>query len=73
MAHALQLTTIAEGVETDEQAQFLGLHGCDMVQGYRYCRPVEPEQAFEWIQARRGLPSASSTPSEPAAALAHSS
>lgn len=72
MAHALQLTTIAEGVETDEQAQFLGLHGCDMVQGYRYCRPVEPEQAFEWIQARRGWPSASSTPSEPAAALAHS-
>ncbi|HSI57077.1 MAG TPA: EAL domain-containing protein, partial [Ideonella sp.] len=51
MAHALNLTTIAEGVETEEQAQFLRAHGCDMVQGYRYCRPVVPEAALAWMLA----------------------
>ena len=65
MAHALQLTTIAEGVETQEQALFLGLHGCDMVQGYRYCRPVPPEQAFEWVQARRLAPTPEPMPLAP--------
>jgi len=52
MAHALNLTTIAEGVETDEQAKFLRSHGCDMVQGYRYCRPMVPEAALAWMMAK---------------------
>ena len=56
MAHALQLTTIAEGVETQEQALFLGLHGCDMVQGYRYCRPQPPAAALAWVRARLAAP-----------------
>ncbi|HEV8688745.1 MAG TPA: EAL domain-containing protein [Ideonella sp.] len=53
MAHALQLTTIAEGVETDEQASFLRAQGCDVMQGYRFCRPVDAPAAQAWIQARR--------------------
>jgi EAL domain-containing protein (putative c-di-GMP-specific phosphodiesterase class I) len=53
MAHALQLTTIAEGVETDVQASFLRAQGCDMMQGYRFCRPVDAGAAQAWIQARR--------------------
>ena len=52
MAHALHLSTIAEGVENDEQARFLRSHGCDNVQGYRYCRPVDAAAAAEWIRAR---------------------
>ena len=47
MAHALHLSTIAEGVENDEQARFLRSHGCDNVQGYRYCRPVDAAAAAE--------------------------
>ncbi|SDX43054.1 PAS domain S-box-containing protein/diguanylate cyclase (GGDEF) domain-containing protein [Allochromatium warmingii] len=36
---ALGLMTIAEGVETEEQAEFLRRHGCRQVQGYLYGRP----------------------------------
>ncbi|MTW21225.1 EAL domain-containing protein [Allochromatium palmeri] len=36
---ALGLITIAEGVETEEQAEFLRRHGCRQVQGYLYGRP----------------------------------
>jgi len=52
MARALHLSTIAEGVENDEQARFLRAHGCDAVQGYRYCRPIEPAAALQWILLR---------------------
>lgn len=40
---ALGLITIAEGVETEEQAEFLRRHGCRQVQGYLYGRPQPPE------------------------------
>jgi diguanylate cyclase (GGDEF)-like protein/PAS domain S-box-containing protein len=53
MAHALQLTTIAEGVETDVQATFLRAQGCDAMQGYRFCRPLEADAATDWIDKRR--------------------
>lgn len=63
MAHALKLTTIAEGVETDEQAAFLRAHGCDMVQGYHFCRPIVAEAAHAWILERDAseLPSMADT------------
>jgi len=50
MARALRLTTIAEGVETDEQAAFLQSHGCEAAQGYRFCKPLPPEEAQAWVQ-----------------------
>lgn len=40
MAHALHLTVVAEGVETDEQAQLLSALGCDEAQGFLFSRPV---------------------------------
>jgi diguanylate cyclase (GGDEF)-like protein/PAS domain S-box-containing protein len=55
MARALHLSTIAEGVENDEQARFLRAHGCDTVQGFRYCRPIEPDVALQWILARNRI------------------
>ena len=44
MAHALGISTIAEGVETPSQAQRLVELGCDAVQGYLFSRPVRAEQ-----------------------------
>lgn len=40
MAHSLGMTTIAEGVETLEQLEFLRAHGCDQIQGYYFSRPL---------------------------------
>jgi EAL domain-containing protein (putative c-di-GMP-specific phosphodiesterase class I) len=40
IAKKLNLTTVAEGVETAEQAMFLLETGCDYAQGYYYSRPV---------------------------------
>jgi diguanylate cyclase (GGDEF)-like protein/PAS domain S-box-containing protein len=45
LGHTLQLTVIAEGVETDAQLAFLRDNGCDEAQGYLYSRPV-PEGEF---------------------------
>ena len=40
MAHALRLTTVAEGVETEEQARVLRLLRCDQMQGYLISKPL---------------------------------
>ncbi len=40
LGHTLQLSVIAEGVETDAQLDFLRDYGCDEVQGYLFSRPV---------------------------------
>jgi diguanylate cyclase (GGDEF)-like protein/PAS domain S-box-containing protein len=45
LASALDLTVVAEGVETQAQADWLRSHGCPIAQGYRFGRP-EPESAF---------------------------
>lgn len=42
MAHSLGLKVVAEGVETDDQFQFLRNHECDLVQGYLLGRPMAP-------------------------------
>ncbi|MCP8899698.1 putative bifunctional diguanylate cyclase/phosphodiesterase [Gilvimarinus xylanilyticus] len=44
MAQTLSLSVVAEGVETEEQAQFLQSHGCDVLQGYWLGHPVPIEQ-----------------------------
>lgn len=46
MAHSLGLKTIAEGVETIEQLDYLRGQGCDEIQGYYYSKPLSTE-AFE--------------------------
>jgi EAL domain-containing protein (putative c-di-GMP-specific phosphodiesterase class I) len=44
MANSLQLQTIAEGVETLEQASRLAAAGCDLAQGYYYSSPLPAEE-----------------------------
>jgi EAL domain-containing protein (putative c-di-GMP-specific phosphodiesterase class I) len=40
LAHSLQLKTVAEGVETEDQRDFLAHHMCAEMQGYLFARPV---------------------------------
>lgn len=49
MAHSLSMSVVAEGVETDDQAQFLRGQGCDEMQGNWLSRPLDLEQASELL------------------------
>lgn len=40
LAKSLEFTTIAEGVEDEKQLSFLRQHGCDLIQGYYFSRPI---------------------------------
>ncbi|MDO4540236.1 MAG: EAL domain-containing protein [Syntrophomonadaceae bacterium] len=44
LARELRLSTVAEGVETREQLEFLRENGCDMVQGFFFSGPVPAEE-----------------------------
>ena len=49
MAHALKLELVAEGVETDWDAQFLSAAGYDYAQGFRYSRALPADKCLGWI------------------------
>jgi diguanylate cyclase (GGDEF)-like protein len=50
LSHDLGLRFVAEGVETKGQAKYLSDNGCDVLQGYYFCRPVPAAAAFSFIQ-----------------------
>ena len=53
LAHALGLTTIAEGVETFAQLAELRAIGCEQGQGYLWSRPLPADRAGRWIDEHR--------------------
>ena len=44
LAHILRLEVVAEGVETQEQYNYLRQIGCNKVQGYYLSRPIPAEE-----------------------------
>jgi len=48
LAKALHLTVVAEGVETEQQREFLKRLGCDSLQGYLLGKPMAAEKLAGW-------------------------
>ena len=48
LAHSLELSVTAEGVETEAQLHLLCDLGCDVAQGYWIAEPLEPESLGQW-------------------------
>ena len=51
LAHQLELTVVAEGVEDDETARILRDCGCDAAQGYLFSLPIALDRLLEILQA----------------------
>jgi len=63
LGHSLDMVTVAEGVETQEQADMLLGLGCELAQGWLYGRPMPAESIPDWI-ASVGHPVSTRTPVE---------
>ncbi len=53
LAHAMRLTVVAEGVETQAEAHLLQAMGCDRIQGYLTGRPASAETIASLLEPRR--------------------
>ena len=52
MGRSLQIKTVAEGVETEEQVALLRTLGCDLIQGFVVREPMEAAELARWVRAR---------------------
>ena len=50
MAKALNMSTLTEGVETEEAYQFLRENGCEQIQGYLFGRPMPDKELYEKVK-----------------------
>lgn len=50
MARRLNITAVAEGVETRADWNLLGELGCGLAQGYFIARPMDPGAYLDWVR-----------------------
>lgn len=65
MGHRLNVKTVAEGVENQEDWELLRTLGCDLVQGYLIARPMPAIEFPQWIKSNRQRLKSLSAPAEP--------
>ncbi len=53
LGHSLGLELVAEGVETENQRNFLAQLGCDTLQGYLYSQPMSFDETVAYLRAYR--------------------
>ncbi|KQX02075.1 diguanylate cyclase [Massilia sp. Root418] len=54
VARSLGMNTVAEGIETPQQAAVVSAQGCDKGQGYLFSRPISSAAIEEWLGAEGG-------------------
>ncbi len=64
LAHSLRLRVVAEGVETQAQADFIAATGCNCAQGYHYSHPLAAGEVPEYVR-RAARPHAAPLPAVP--------
>lgn len=52
LARSMGIECVAEGVETLEQVRFLKKHGCHLMQGYYFSKPLNPEDFIRFLKNR---------------------
>ncbi|GGF34352.1 hypothetical protein GCM10010954_36830 [Halobacillus andaensis] len=52
LANSLQLDVIAEGVEKKEQVEYLNAHGCHLIQGYYFSKPLKAENVMQQMYSQ---------------------
>ncbi|MFW6298339.1 MAG: EAL and GGDEF domain-containing protein [Bacillota bacterium] len=52
LSNALGLRVIAEGIETEKQADMLGQAGCHLYQGYHYTKPLSSENLMKYLRQK---------------------
>jgi EAL domain-containing protein (putative c-di-GMP-specific phosphodiesterase class I) len=55
LAHTLKLRVVAEGVETQQQLEFLSTRQCDRMQGFLFSRPLAAADCGEFLARARRL------------------
>lgn len=55
LAHSLHLRVIAEGVETEEQLNYLHANGCNEIQGYYFSRPLPADALTKLLEEGKNL------------------
>ena len=55
LARNLGMQVVAEGVETRAQFEFLCEHGCDLIQGYYFSKPVSAAEFERLVRAAQPL------------------
>jgi diguanylate cyclase (GGDEF)-like protein/PAS domain S-box-containing protein len=57
LASHLNLIAVAEGVESEEQFEYLAANGCTLIQGYHTGRPLLPEDVIDLLKSQVVAPS----------------
>lgn len=52
MAECLEMEVVAEGVETEEQVEFLVNNGCNIAQGFYFSKPLSREEFFSVLEVK---------------------
>ncbi len=64
LGHGLRLSVVAEGVETQAQADFLRAQGCDEMQGYLIAQPADADEFAQWFAQREVAEGAAPDPAQ---------